>query len=148
MAAPVVSGAVALMLQANPKLTPNMVKMILMYTAQPIAGFNMLEQGAGNLNVEGAVRLAKLVRQDLTNDTPLGTPMLTTANLADAGINDCRTNRQWSQGIMFEQRFCDGNKTDHRLSKSLRQRTFCSAMDFVSDGCFSATACCQATDSL
>ena len=35
MAAPVVSGTVALMLQANPKLTPNLVKAILQYTAQP-----------------------------------------------------------------------------------------------------------------
>ena len=45
------------MLQANPKLTPNMTKMILMYTAQQLAGFNMLEQGAGELNIDGAVRL-------------------------------------------------------------------------------------------
>ncbi|HEX8636550.1 MAG TPA: S8 family serine peptidase, partial [Pyrinomonadaceae bacterium] len=73
MATPIVSGAAALLLQANPKLTPNMVKMILQYTAQPLAGFNHLEQGAGSLNVEGAVRLAKLVRQDLTSDTSLGT---------------------------------------------------------------------------
>ncbi|HEX8685158.1 MAG TPA: S8 family serine peptidase, partial [Pyrinomonadaceae bacterium] len=62
MATPVTAGAAALLLQANPRLTPNMVKMILMYTAQPLAGFNMLEQGAGELNVEGAVRLARLVR--------------------------------------------------------------------------------------
>jgi serine protease AprX len=56
MATPVVAGAAALMLQANPKLTPNMVKALLMYTAQPLAGFNTtLEQGAGELNVEGAV---------------------------------------------------------------------------------------------
>ena len=34
MAAPVVSGTVALMLEANPKLTPNAVKAILQYTAQ------------------------------------------------------------------------------------------------------------------
>ncbi len=50
MATPVVSGAAALMLQANPKLTPNMVKMILaMYSAQRIAGFNTFEQGAGSI---------------------------------------------------------------------------------------------------
>ena len=34
MAAPVVSGTVALMLQANPSLTPNQVKAILQYTAE------------------------------------------------------------------------------------------------------------------
>src|SRR5678815_4779611 len=34
MAAPVVSGTVALMMQANPNLTPNLVKAILQYTAQ------------------------------------------------------------------------------------------------------------------
>src|SRR5205814_1862374 len=33
MAAPFVSGAVALMLQANPTLTPNLVKALLQYTA-------------------------------------------------------------------------------------------------------------------
>src|ERR1043166_8504045 len=47
MASPVVAGAAALILQANPSLTPNMVKAILEYTAQPLANFNTLEQGAG-----------------------------------------------------------------------------------------------------
>lgn len=45
MASPLVAGAAALLLQANPKLTPNMVKLVLMYSAQQLAGFNMLEQG-------------------------------------------------------------------------------------------------------
>ncbi len=58
MAAPVVSGTVALMLQANPSLTPNAVKAILMYTAQERAGYNALVQGAGFLNTVGALRLA------------------------------------------------------------------------------------------
>src|SRR4029077_6588860 len=34
MAAPVVTGTVAAMLQANPALTPNLIKAILQYTAQ------------------------------------------------------------------------------------------------------------------
>jgi serine protease AprX len=58
MAAPVVSGTVALMLQANPALTPNLVKGILQYTAQTYPGYNVLTQGAGFLNTLGAVRLA------------------------------------------------------------------------------------------
>jgi serine protease AprX len=59
MAAPVVSGAVALMLEANPALTPNAVKAILQYTAQEYAGYDALTQGAGFLNAVGAVRLAE-----------------------------------------------------------------------------------------
>ncbi len=59
MATGVVSGAVALMAQANPGLTPNQVKAILMYSAQIMDGPDLFEQGAGMLNVDGAVRLSK-----------------------------------------------------------------------------------------
>ena len=58
MAAPVVSGAVALMLEANPSLTPNAVKAILMGTAQIMPDEPYIHQGAGMLNIVGAVRLA------------------------------------------------------------------------------------------
>jgi serine protease AprX len=61
MSAPVVSGTVALMLQANPDLTPNEVKAILQYTAQPYAGYDRLTQGAGFLNAKGAVELARFL---------------------------------------------------------------------------------------
>ncbi|HEX8686816.1 MAG TPA: S8 family peptidase, partial [Pyrinomonadaceae bacterium] len=84
MATPVAAGAAALMLQVNPKLTPNLVKAILMYTAQPLSGFNMLEQGAGEVNVEGAVRLARLVRTDISTRTKAGDPLLTAAMPAPA----------------------------------------------------------------
>jgi serine protease AprX len=59
MAAPVVSGTVALMLEANPALTPNAVKAILQYTAQVRPVEHPLTQGAGLLNAAGAVRLAR-----------------------------------------------------------------------------------------
>ncbi len=59
MSSGVVSGTVALMLQANPGLTPNMVKAILLYSAQMMDGPDLFEQGAGMLNVDGAVRLAR-----------------------------------------------------------------------------------------
>ncbi|HET9705007.1 MAG TPA: S8 family serine peptidase [Vicinamibacterales bacterium] len=58
MAAPVVSGTVALMLEANPSLTPNLVKAILQFTAQVYSGYDYLTQGAGFVNTLGAVRLA------------------------------------------------------------------------------------------
>src|SRR4029450_10463246 len=57
MAAPVITGTVALMLQANPALTPNAVKAILQYTAQLYPGHDALTQGAGFLNAKGAVEL-------------------------------------------------------------------------------------------
>jgi serine protease AprX len=68
MAAPVVSGTVALMLQANPDLTPNEVKAILQYTSQAYAGYDRLTQGAGFLNAKGAVDLARFLAAPA--DTP------------------------------------------------------------------------------
>jgi serine protease AprX len=62
MSSPVVAGSVALMLEANPTLTPNLVKAILQYTAQEYAGYDALTQGAGFLNTKGAVDLARFFR--------------------------------------------------------------------------------------
>jgi len=62
MAAPVVAGSVALMLQANPSLTPNLVKAILQYTAETNTAYNALTQGTGFLNTKGAVDLARYFR--------------------------------------------------------------------------------------
>jgi serine protease AprX len=59
MAAPVVSGVVARMLQANPALTPNAVKAILQYTATVTPEVDYLSQGAGFLNTDAAVSLAR-----------------------------------------------------------------------------------------
>jgi len=70
MAAPVVSGTVALMLQANPSLTPNQVKAILQYTAQVYPRYDPLTEGAGFLNAKGAVDLARA----LATGTPAFSP--------------------------------------------------------------------------
>jgi len=59
MATPVVAGTVALMLEANPNLTPNMVKAILQFTAEEKRNVSYLAQGAGFLNTLGAVRLSR-----------------------------------------------------------------------------------------
>jgi serine protease AprX len=59
MASPVVSGTIALMLQANPALTPNQIKAVLQFTAESRAGYDELTEGAGFLNARGAVELAQ-----------------------------------------------------------------------------------------
>src|SRR5262249_35988316 len=67
MAAGVVSGVVAVMIEANRKghdhssLTPNAIKAILQYTAIPLEGEDALTQGAGALNAAGAVALAAAI---------------------------------------------------------------------------------------
>ena len=68
MAAPVVTGTVALMLQANPALTPNAVRAILQYTAQDYPQYNVLTEGAGFLNALGAVDLAEFFRHARVGD--------------------------------------------------------------------------------
>lgn len=64
MAAPVVTGTVALMLEANPGLTPNLVKALLHYTSETKTRFALAAQGAGFLNARGAVQLAAALRGD------------------------------------------------------------------------------------
>jgi subtilisin family serine protease len=68
MAAPVVSATIALMLQANPTLTPNLVKAVLQFTAENRAGYDSLAQGAGFLNARGAVELAQALAAGATLD--------------------------------------------------------------------------------
>jgi serine protease AprX len=62
MAAPLVSGTAALMLDANPRLTAGTVRAVLEFTAQHLPNTDVLTQGAGSLNALGAVRLAGLIK--------------------------------------------------------------------------------------
>jgi serine protease AprX len=57
-AAAVVSGAVALVTQQRPRITPDQVKALLMDTAQPIANAKSICQGAGLLDLRTAVTAA------------------------------------------------------------------------------------------
>ncbi len=84
VAAPVVAGTAALMLQANPHLTPAMVKALLRFTAQPLGvsddpWIDYLSEGAGLLNADGAVRVtqalvanpaAAVAGTDIVRDSP------------------------------------------------------------------------------
>ncbi|MFN7945969.1 MAG: S8 family peptidase [Blastocatellia bacterium] len=108
MSAPIVAGAAALLIQVNPNLTPNLIKAILMYTAQPIAGFNTFEQGAGELNVDGAVRLARLVKATLP--TTSGTALLTAALPTSQTSTIAGQNIKWSQGVVTNFGFLYGSE--------------------------------------
>jgi serine protease AprX len=65
-AAAVTSGAVALLLQAHPQLTPDQVKAVLISGAAKMSGSD-LERGAGQLDLAGADKAA---RQLLKKSTP------------------------------------------------------------------------------
>ena len=56
MAAPHVAGVVALVLEANPALTPDAIKTLLAATATPIAGCGAADCGAGLVNALSSVR--------------------------------------------------------------------------------------------
>ena len=106
MASPVVTGTIALMLQANPDLTPNLVKAILQYTAED-KHVRPLAQGAGFLNARGAVELARslaagrsLSRSRLGDPTPWsGTIIWGNQRLAHGQLlpaaNGWRTDISW-----------------------------------------------------
>lgn len=59
MAAPHVSGIVALLLEADPTLTWRDVKSVLQLTATPMAGYEAWETGAGYVNAHAAVKAVK-----------------------------------------------------------------------------------------
>ena len=72
MAAPMVAGTAALMMQANPKLTPNLVKAIIQFTAEDYR-YDPLTEGAGFLNTQGAVQLAQFLTAPAASNRPYPT---------------------------------------------------------------------------
>lgn len=59
VASPEVAGIVALILEANPALTPADVRQILQVTARPVPGVPFFRQGYGSADTAGAVGLAR-----------------------------------------------------------------------------------------
>jgi serine protease AprX len=71
MAAPIVSGVVAQMLEANPSLTPAQVKEILMVTADPLNDAPAERQGAGAINAGRAVAAALRMSGGILQGVPI-----------------------------------------------------------------------------
>jgi serine protease AprX len=95
-----------------------MVKMILMYTAQPLAGFNTWEQGTGQLNVAGAVAIAKLVRSELLGLTPaVGSALLTQAAPGPQTTISAYAF-PWAQGLVLNHATITGTNLINKYQKS------------------------------
>ncbi len=109
VAAPVVAGAAALLLEVNPNLTPNLVKAILMYSAQPIPNYNTLEQGAGLLNIDGAIRIARLIRSNPTT-LPNGSTMIYGSLPAPQASTISKELCRWGQSVITNYCFLFGSK--------------------------------------
>jgi serine protease AprX len=102
MATPVVAGTVALMMQANPSLTPNAVKAILQYTSQVYAAYDPLTEGAGFLNAAGAVALARFFSQGgpYPSDAAWGRQIIW-ANHRVGGGRLLPDSNAWSMALMW-----------------------------------------------
>jgi serine protease AprX len=104
MATPVVTGTVALMLQANPALTPNAVKAALQFSAETHASYDALTQGAGFLNAQGAVALARFLAAPSTvaypSDTMWGRTLLWGTHRVTGGLLTPDANA-WQTGTLW-----------------------------------------------
>jgi serine protease AprX len=88
--APQVAGTIALMLQANPRLSVDQISQILQQSATPMLGYSRYEVGAGNLNTYAAVRQAALG----------GNYGAFRSNLGDAGVSYSRSQLSGSTGTV------------------------------------------------
>ncbi|HYP52942.1 MAG TPA: S8 family serine peptidase [Pyrinomonadaceae bacterium] len=133
VAAPVVAGVAAQMLQMHPKLTPNLVKMVLMYTAQQVKGYNTLEQGAGLVNARAAIDLAKLIRTDLTATTPLGAPLLTTTATPNPQSLVAGQYTRWGEGVIAGSTYLTGSDLVTKYQKIYSSGTLMNDAVLVAD---------------
>jgi hypothetical protein len=110
MAAATASGVAALLLQANPGLTPNALKAVLQYSAIPVSDdagtpYDPLVQGTGQIGVTGAVRLAR----SINSSAPLGSSWVSGPSpVPETLIGNQRY--PWSQSIIWGHRRVGGAK--------------------------------------
>jgi serine protease AprX len=100
MASPAVAAAAALLLQENHDLSANALKLALQFTARLVPSTDVLTQGAGALNIAGALIMADAINPNARPGTTWIRHRITAAN-TDA-------NEQfipWSQRIIYGDRF-------------------------------------------
>ncbi|MFA4965770.1 MAG: S8 family peptidase [Thermoleophilia bacterium] len=90
--APVAAGAVALLLGQEPGLTPDDVKLRLLRTADPLAGADVYRQGAGLIDVDGA-----LADEAIADGYTLSTDLGDGTTILDAATYARWDERVWSR---------------------------------------------------
>ena len=100
MAAPAVAGAAALLLGDNHALPANSLKIALQFTARLLQDTNVLTQGAGALNIAGALMLADAINPNVPHGANWIRHRLTAANF-DAYGNSIH----WGRRIIYGDRF-------------------------------------------
>ena len=100
MASPAVAGAAALLLLENRQLSANAVKVSLQFTARIIAHSDVLTQGAGAMNIGGAITLADAINPNVRRGRNWITHPITAANHDASGQQII-----WGQRIIYGDRF-------------------------------------------
>ena len=100
MASPAVAAAAALLLQENPGLTANTLKLALQFTARLVPLTDVLTQGAGALNVPGALTLAEAIDPEVRRGKNWIRHRITAANVDVYG-----QRISWGQRIVYGDRF-------------------------------------------
>jgi serine protease AprX len=100
MASPAVAAAAALLLQENHLLSANTLKLALQFTARLVPLTDVLTQGAGALNVAGALTLADAINPNVRQGRNWIRYRLTAANVDAYGQRIA-----WGQRIVYGDRF-------------------------------------------
>jgi subtilisin family serine protease len=110
MAAPAVAGAAALLLLDNHALSIHALKISLQFTARLVDGTDVLTQGAGALNIAGALTLGQAIDPDAPRGTNWIRQRLTAANRDPAG-----NVIPWSARIIYGDRVVDPSFAEFHL---------------------------------
>jgi subtilisin family serine protease len=110
MASPAVAGAAALLLRQNRALSVHALKISLQFTARMVPATDVLTQGAGALNIPGALTLAGAINPHVPRGANWIRHRLTAAN-RDAWGNVIN----WSRRIIYGDRFVRARYAEFHL---------------------------------
>ncbi|WP_231575001.1 S8 family serine peptidase [Bacillus sp. B-jedd] len=115
MATPFTAGVAALLLQANPKLTPDDIKAILMNTADPLNGeYSVFEVGAGRVNPYNAIHHGAIFQMIDKTFIP--------------GAEDVTEVKRLTGGLSFDNEMVDNNlvikKSIHMKNNEKEKKKF------------------------